>query len=186
MRCKNHPDLQNALYIVCERAEAHEHNVKFLNNLPGELFEVEAKKICTMRKSYKPWLKSDGTIQDTNFADNLKVKIGARVMLIHNVDVSDLICNGALGILIGIETSKGGNVEMLIVKFDNPKAGKTRRKNHPNYAKKYSGGTVITKWKKSTPYPVMLTQKELVLPNLSNFHSSCLLLSLFIKFRDRQ
>ena len=45
-------------------------------------------------------------------------------MLIHNVDMSDLLCNGALGFLIGIETSKGGNVEMLIVKFDNPKAGK--------------------------------------------------------------
>ena len=69
-------------------------------------------------------------------------------MLIHNVDVSDLLCNGALGFLIGIENSKGGNVEMLIVKFDNPKAGKTRRKNHPNYAKKYSGGTVITKMEK--------------------------------------
>ena len=65
MRCKNHPDLKNALYIVCERAEAHEHNVKFLNSLHGELYEVEAKKICTMRKNYKPWLKPDGTIQDT-------------------------------------------------------------------------------------------------------------------------
>ena len=148
VRPKDHPDLKNALYIVCERAEAYEHNIRFLNNLIGELSEVKAKTICTMRKNYKPWLKADGTIQDTNFADNLQVKIGSRVMLIHNVDVSDLLCNGALGFLIGIEKSRDKSVEKLIVKFDNPKAGKRRRNNHPNYAKKYPEGTVITKMEK--------------------------------------
>ena len=57
-----------------------------LNNISGELSEIKAKTICNIRKNYKPWLKADGTIQDTNFADNLQVKIGARVMLIHNVE----------------------------------------------------------------------------------------------------
>ena len=42
----------------------------------GHLYiSLEAKKIFTMRKNYKPWLKSDGTIQDTNFADNLRLKL---------------------------------------------------------------------------------------------------------------
>ena len=31
------------------------------------------------------------------------------------------------------------------MKFDNPKAGKKSRINHPTYAKKYPEGTVITK-----------------------------------------
>ena len=66
-------------------------------------------------------------------------------MLIYNVDVSDLLCNGAMGTLIGIEFTNNGKVDKLIVKFVNPKAGKESRKKHPNYAQKYPEGTVITK-----------------------------------------
>ena len=87
-------------------------------------------------------------------------------MLIYNVDVSDLLCNGAMGILIGVEESKCGSVEKLIVKFDNAKAGNESRKRHPNYAKKYPAGTVITKMereytlsktaKTASQYPLIL------------------------------
>ena len=148
VRPRNHSDLKKAMYIVCERVEAHEHNTKLLNELPGKLYEIEAKVLCAMQKSYKPWLKPDGTIQDTNFANKLDIKIGARVMLIHNVDVSDLLCNGALGIVIGIEISQSGTVEHLIVKFDMPNAGKASRDRHPGYAKKYPEGTVINRMNK--------------------------------------
>ena len=47
--------------------------------------------------------------------------------------------------MIGVEESKSGKVEKVIVKFDNPKAGKNSRRNHPTYARKYPDGTVITK-----------------------------------------
>ena len=57
----------------------------------------------------------------------------------------DLLCNGALGVVIGVEVSKNGAVEKVIVNFDNPKAGKKSRKSHPIYTKKYPEGTVITK-----------------------------------------
>ena len=69
-------------------------------------------------------------------------------MLIHNIDVSDLLCNGALGILMGIELSKEGLVEKLIVKFDMQNAGKDSRDRHPGYSNKYPGGTAITKMDK--------------------------------------
>ena len=65
-------------------------------------------------------------------------------MLMYNADVSDLLCNGAMGSLIGVEESKGGSVEKLIVKFNNPKAGHERKTHHPKYAKKYPIGSVIT------------------------------------------
>ena len=50
-----------------------------------------------------------------------------------------------MGTLIGVEVSKDGNVDKFIVKFDMLKAGENRRQDHPNYTKKYPGGTVITK-----------------------------------------
>ena len=58
----NHCDLKNAMYIVCERAEAHEHNVKLLNELTGTLHEVEAKIICSMIRDYKPGLKPESDV----------------------------------------------------------------------------------------------------------------------------
>ena len=47
--------------------------------------------------------------------------------------------------LKGVEESEEGNVEKLIIKFVNTKAGRERREKNTHYAKKYPGGTVITK-----------------------------------------
>ena len=66
-------------------------------------------------------------------------------MLIFNIDVSDLLNNGALGTVIGIEESNKGKVCSVIVKFDNPEAGKESRKRNPVMASKYPNGTVIVK-----------------------------------------
>ena len=81
-------------------------------------------------------------------------------MLIYNIDVSDLLCNGAMGTLIGAEESISESVEKLIVKFDNPKAGNESRKRHPNYAKKNPEGTVITKMEKE--YTLSKTAKTVI------------------------
>ena len=143
IRKKNHPDLKGAMSIACKKEVVNRHNELCLNSIQSKLFEIKAKHFTKLQQNFKPYIKKDGTISDTQFPDVLKLKIGARVMLIYNVDVSDLLCNGALGILIGIEESKNGNVDKVIVKFDNPKAGKERRKNYPIFAKKYPGGTVI-------------------------------------------
>ena len=145
VRPKNHPDLKDALYIACTKVSVNEHNTKCLNDLPGTLYESKAKHFTKLKSNFKPHIQKDGSISDTGFPDILKLKIGARVMMIYNIDVSDLLCNGAMGTLIGAEMSKDGKVDKFIVKFDMPRAGEKSRQNHPNYTKKYPGGTVITR-----------------------------------------
>ena len=145
VRSKNHPDLKNALYIACKKKGVTEHNKKCLNTLQGNLYENKSINFTSAKKNFKPPLTDFGTIGDTQFVDKLHLKIGARVMLIFNVDVSDLLCNGAMGTLVGVEPFKDGSVDKLVVKFDNSKAGRESRKSHPNYAKKFPEGTVIKK-----------------------------------------
>lgn len=58
-------------------------------------------------------------------------------------DVSDGLCNGAMGELIAVEEHQDETVNKMVVKFDNPSTGSTNRENYPAYNKKYPGGTVI-------------------------------------------
>ena len=155
MSSKNHTDLKNALYIACKKKGVTEHNKKCLNNLQGKLYENKEINFTAAKRSFKPPLIAFGTICDTQFVDSLNLKIGARLMLNFNVDVSDLLCNGAMETLVGVENFKDGSLDKVIVKFDNPKAGRESRKNHPNYEKKYPEGTVIKKME----YEYMLSRK---------------------------
>ena len=146
VRLNGHPDLKGALFISAKVKPVACYNEKAINKLPGKLFVSRATHIQAMSKSYKPKVdKISGRIGDTQYVDELNLKKGARVMLIFNIDVSDLLCNGATGTAVGIEENEKGRIKAVIVKFDNPAAGQESRKRNPMLTMKYPGGTVIKK-----------------------------------------
>ena len=58
-------------------------------------------------KNYKPRVDKDtGKIAKTSFVDNLKLRIGAKVMLIHNIDTVDGLSNGCMGLLVDVVRKK--------------------------------------------------------------------------------
>ena len=77
--------------------------------------------------------------------DVLTLKIGAKVMLVHNVDVPDMLTNGQLGVLRDVIRSNkdsktsGSGIQMLVVELNDKKAGKENQKKNTEFAQKYPG-----------------------------------------------
>ena len=64
--------------------------------------------------------------KDTQFLRTLRVKIGARVMLISNINVSDRLANGTMRKVLDISYNRE-NVDCMIVSFDDERVGVQQR-----------------------------------------------------------
>ena len=86
-----------------------------MNILDEILEQVEAKLYHS--KSYKPKTNPNGQIDNTQFVMNLKLKKGARVMIISNKDIKDALVNGSLGMILDIKKDEksGRDYSLLLV-----------------------------------------------------------------------
>ena len=91
--------------------------------MKSSLFTIQA---IHTPKTRSVKITAAGTIEDTGFLDKLEIKVDARVMLIHNVNTSDGLTNGAQGTVIKVLTD-GEKVRYIVVKFDNKKVGALQR-----------------------------------------------------------
>ena len=140
------------------RKKVAKHNETHLSALPGELHELKATNHLATQKNFKPKIHLEGTIGQTSFMNQLKLKLGAKVILIHNINTSDCLTNGQLGILIGLIKSDNEHTDKLVVKFNNENAGKESRRKYPGIAAKYAGGTIIERV--SFKYPISKRSSE--------------------------
>ena len=120
-------------------------NNRRLKAISGEERTIMAICLHKTMKNFKPAVNNAGNICNTPFQKELKLKIGAKVMLTYNVDTSDGLTNGARGELIGITEDDKGNISKLIVKLEVESYGKDRRRRNPWISKKFPGGTSIEK-----------------------------------------
>ena len=134
------------MYLTCTNASVQKHNRTRLNELKSELISIEAINLHPTTKNSKPNIDKKGTIMGTPFLKTLEVKIGSRVMLTYNIDVSDCLTNGARGELVGIENDNNGVINKLFVKFDEECQGYQQRKSKSLLSWKYPGCTVIEKF----------------------------------------
>ena len=142
-----HPDLIGAMYLTGTNAEVNKFNDTGLNQLNTDLVIAEAINIHPTIKNFKPHVNSKGNIgtekNETPFRQTLKMKIKARIMLTYNIDVSDGLTNGTRGKIVAFENNSNGNLEMIIILFDETYQGEDRRKGDQKRQIKYPGCTTI-------------------------------------------
>ena len=71
------------------------------------------------------------------------MKIGAKVMIIHNIDTADGLTNGQMGELKHVVRTTKGEVDKLVIKLNNDRAGKKNRSQYPILAAKFPNCIVI-------------------------------------------
>ena len=61
----------------------------------------------------------------------LNIKLGCKVILIHNIDTADCLTNVQLEVLVAAIRTTNGEIHKLIIEFKNENVGKASRTKHP-------------------------------------------------------
>ena len=98
VRPPGHPDLENAsLYIIPTKKPCAIMNDIYIKKLTGEMITATAYHHHNLNKKFKPRLDPvDDTVGGTGFVNELKIKIGAQIMFVNNIDG---LTNGQLGVV---------------------------------------------------------------------------------------
>ena len=73
------------------------------------------------------------------------MKLGAKIIISHNINTEDGLTNGQLGILTDMINTTDGKPDKLIVKLQKSDVGLENRKKFPNIARKYPDSVIIEK-----------------------------------------
>ena len=138
---------KDALLVAPTNAVVNKYNAERLNELPGELVQIQANVHSDAKGTFKPTL-IHGRIRGATLEYELNLKVGARVMLTANMDVCDGLVNGSLGTVAGFEYYSTGEVKYVMVKFDDPNDGKRQRESLSDNIKRKYPGQIVTQIQK--------------------------------------
>ena len=124
------------LHIAATHKQLDVINTEHLNQLTEtNHFVIQAVDICHDKKTQKSFKRNEPLIcNNATLLPNLQLCIGAKVMLNHNLDVSDGLTNGVIGtVTAGITGQmKLGLPTAVCVLFDHNNIGsKSRQKHRP-------------------------------------------------------
>ena len=119
----------DALVITGENKIVNDVNTRKLNELEGELFEVETIVHSKTRGKFTPVVDKGGQIKNTPLQKTLRFKRNSRVMLTSNIDVCDNLSNGQLGKVVDIIVNERGQLDQILILFDKENVGVEHRKN---------------------------------------------------------
>ena len=139
IRQESHDDVRNAeMFIGCKRKDVAKRNLLYIIRLHGKAVKIKARHHHPTQKNFKPRIsQKDGAVGTTSMQEELILKIGAKVMIVHNIDTMDMICNGQVGELIDTVRTTQDVVDILVIKLVDDKAGNNNRMKYPNLSQHY-------------------------------------------------
>ena len=91
--------VRDALHLFYKNVEVDTYNYKKLEELISPIVTMEAHLPPT--DYYVPKITKHGTVDTTAFKKTLHLKVGAKVMLVYNVDIMSSLVNGQIGQVSG-------------------------------------------------------------------------------------
>ena len=137
----------DALHLFYKNVDVNKHNDAKIATLNTKKYTVQAEdvdqkdgRIVKVNTTPHKTSRND----NTSLAPSLQLAVGARTMLIANVDVSDGLCNGVSGIIEGIEFRNSTNMPSVVyVKFESDRIG-VKARSAQFIPPQYSGCVPIT------------------------------------------
>merc|ERR1711923_97001 len=125
------PCPDEAVFIFGRKKPCDNMNNKRLGELEGNEEVIKAINTSKYYKNFNPTVDNYGFVGETPLLDELKLKIGAKVMLRMNQDTTDGLTNGAIGWVVGFERQKGRDgverITTVLVEFEEEKVGEQLR-----------------------------------------------------------
>ena len=126
------------VYIGCKRKDVAKKNFLYLLRTPGKAVKIKARHHQATQGNFKPRIsEKDGAVGTTMMQNELILKIGSKVMIVHNIDTADMICNGQIGELIEVIRTTEEVVDKLVIKLVDGNAGEKNRRKHPKLSQQY-------------------------------------------------
>ena len=124
----------NDMHVCYTNKETFKINKTNLDSIPAPMVEMKAE--TKYPRGYEHIITEHGTIDCTQFNNLLQLKVGARVMLVFNVNTVDSLVNGALGVVTRFIREKK-EVTSVVVEFDNIEAGLEQKRHHQDFILKH-------------------------------------------------
>ena len=153
-------EYDQATHAFFRNKDVLKHNTRMLRKVKSKLVEIKALYDVPKGSDYQPQVNEWGIIGDSNFSEIVQIKIGARVMLIFNVCISDHLVNGSLGTVFGLEYNKTGEVEAIGVAFDSQDAGIEQSREFSSISNKYQNERACPIFKKTVEEPMPFAKKN--------------------------
>ena len=112
------------MHIFAENVLIRNHNDAMIQKLDSPMVSIDAidhlPKCITLSEEERVSLRATKTTGTGNLSSKLELKISARVRLINNIDISDRLINGQIGVVKYIKSVAGKLTKIYVSFDDNP------------------------------------------------------------------
>ena len=89
VRPKGHPDLRDVQLNIVPTRKSCSNYSEYINSVTGDEIILKATHYHLTQKDYKPFIdKKEGAIGSISFIDKIRLNVGTKIILTHNIEMS--------------------------------------------------------------------------------------------------